>query len=457
MVGKKKNLKEKIFNKREAQAKVQKSVSQPKVVVVGIGGGGGSIVGEIAKSISKKNAPYMGKIKFVIANVDQQAIKAAPRQVETFYFGEKITYGLGCGMNLSLGEESALQSKIGIEKLLRKYDFCIFITSLGGGTGSGAGPIFAEISKNLGLLTLGICTLPFSFEGKERGRIAQISLEKFKANLNSFIIIPNQRIFRIIDKKTSLQKSLSSMNNILVKSVEGIIETLYFHGLINLDFSDFRATLSQEGALTYLNCQEFSGQDRAEKAVEAVLKNPLISYNITGVKNMLFNIAGDKEMRMSEVEHISKMISDFNPQAKIIFGVSQDSYYKDKIKITLLAVGCEARKPKRKIKVKLDGKRKMEKEKIESSEKQEQEEIILNKRDLNEKSKKIEGKIKKEKKKKINIKKKRLAKKIKIAKNTTVRRDALDLHKQTQENEKKILEEESKWDVPAFLRKESNS
>jgi len=458
--------------KKKAFSKSQGEIYQPKIGVIGIGGGGGSIVGEIARSISKKRIPHSSRVKFIVANVDNQAIKAAPRQAGAFYFGQKTTYGLGCGMNAALGRVSAVKEKKRIETLLKKYDLCILVTCLGGGAGSGAAPIFAEISKNLGILTMGICTLPFIFEGKERSKIAKESLGKMKDNLNAFVIVPNQRIFKIIDQKTPIQKSLSAMNNVLAKSLEGLIETLYSPGLINLDFSDFRAILNQESSLAYLHSQEFSGLNRADKAVEAVLKNPLINYDITGVERMLFNIAGAKDMKMSEIENISKRISDFNPQAKIIFGVSQDNHYRNKIKITLLAVGCETEGQRRakitkeekikkeeeeaKIKLKkMRQKRRKEKE-AEAIKKEKERKLEEIKKKKKIEKEKAERKKELEKEKKIIIKKKILKKKPKVVNKITVRRNALDLHKQAEEDEKKMLEEESKWDIPAFLRGNDN-
>ena len=479
--------KKKMPIKEMTSLKSQKEIYQPKIGVIGIGGGGGSIVGEIARSISKKRIPHSNRVKFIIANVDNQAIKAAPKQAGVFYFGQKTTHGLGCGMSVALGESSAILEKKRIKTLLKKYDFCILITCLGGGAGSGAAPIFAEVSKNLGILTMGICTLPFVFEGKERSKIAKESLKKIKNNLNAFMIVPNHRIFRIINEKTPIQKSLSAMNNILVESIEGFIETLYSPGLINLDFSDFRAILNQEGGLAYLYSQEFSGLDRAEKTVESVLKNPLIDYDIAGVERMLFNIAGSKDMKMREIEIISKTISDFNPDAKIIFGVSQENQRKNKIKITLLAVGCESNeerrakimrekkieKEKEKTKIEEEARIKLEIRKKKRREKREAE-IIEEKR--KERLKEIEAKkIEREKAREKAIekkaiekeaiekeakieqeKKKIIKKKPKVINKTTVRHNALDLHKQAEEDEKKMLEEESKWDVPAFLRGNNN-
>jgi len=378
---------------------------QPKIGVIGIGGGGGSIVSEIARSLVRKKIHNLSKIKFVVANVDQQSLKSVPNRVGAFYFGDKITHGLGCGMNPELGEQAAIEAKPKIEKLINKCDLCIFVSSLGGGTGSGASPVFTQTAKDLGILSLGIFTTPFTFEGTERSRIARNSLLKAKENLNAYVVLPNQRIFKLIDENTPIQKSLSSMNEVLVKTLEGFIETLYEPGLINLDFSDFRATLDKNKAIAYLNSQEFSGKDRADKVVNNILNNPLIEYKMDYVDRILFNIQGSKDMKLKEIEKIAKKIFSLNPKAKIIFGVNPENK-SNKIKITLLAVGGEKPKPKKVVK------------------------------------KKIEKIVEKPKPKKKKV----------IKKKSIVRKNALDVHKQVEELESKLLEEESKWDIPAFLR-----
>ena len=263
---------------------------------------------------------------------------------------------------------------------------------------------------------MGICTLPFVFEGKERSKIARESLGKIKANVNALVVVPNQKIFKIINEKTPIQKSLSAMNNILVESLEGLIETLYSPGLINLDFSDFRAVLNHQSGLAYLNSQEFSGSNRAEKAVESVLQNPLINYDITGTERMLFNIAGAKDMKMSEIERISKTISNFNPQAKIIFGVTQDSHYKNKIRITLLAVGCET-EAQRKAKI-------VKREKIKRKEEEKRIKLEKIKKEMREQKradaiKKAKEKKLEEIKEKKRLEKERTEKKARLEKERT--------------------------------------
>jgi len=399
--------------------KSQGEVYYPKIAVIGIGGGGGSIVSEISKLIHRKKIPHLNKINFVIANVDMQAIKQAPTKTKSLFFGKELTKGLGAGMNPEIGEKAALLAKKKIEKIIQGNDLCILVSCFGGGTGSGASPVFAQIANDLNVLTWGIFTKPFSFEGRERARISSNALNNVKDKLNAYTVIPNQRIFKIVDEKTSVNKSLSTMNTVLAEILTGLIETLYLPGLINLDFSDIRAVLKNEHGLSYLHSESATGVNRADKALEGVLKNPLIEYDIKGADKILFNIIGSKDLKMSEVEKISKTIYEFNPQARIIFGINQDNSYKNKLKITLIALGC-AKKEKPK------PKKKKRKPKI----------VVIQKP-------KPEPKPKKKKKKKV----------IKIKeRKPTLRRNALDVHKQAEEDVQKMLDEESKWDIPAFLR-----
>ena len=326
---------------------IKKSLAKPeteqikktKIRVIGIGGGAGNIISEIA--------PKIEKATFVAANTDLKALKEVPKKVERFHFGGNLTQGLGTGMNPELGESAALSDRERIKKLLENQDFCILIATLGGGVGSGAAPVFAKIAKNLGNLTLGIFTLPFKFEGEKKMEIARVALEKIKPRLNALLIIPNERIFQIIDKKTPLKAALSAVNKSLVESLEGLIEMIYEPGLINIDFADLRTILEGQGRLSYLNTVivQKKGQNKgdvSQEAVEKVLNNPLYPYSIRGAKGILLNIAGEKDLQLAEVSRISKTISGLvNKEAKIIFGISQNKKYSNVIKTTLLATGCQ--------------------------------------------------------------------------------------------------------------------
>jgi cell division protein FtsZ len=398
----------------------------PKIKIIGIGGGGSSIVGEIAKIFSREKFSFGNRLEFIVVNVDTQALKAAPKQTKKFYFGEEVTYGLGCGMNPELGEKAAVLAKEKIKKELSQADLCIFISSLGGGTGSGATPVFTQIADSLKVLSLGIFTLPFKFEGIRKQEIAKEAIKKIKPNLNAITVISNQKIFQIIDQKTSLRKAFSSMNKILIQALEGLIDSIYSPGTINIDFADLRTILKTKGEAAFLGCGTASGQNRAEKALEKLIKNPLFDYKFENAQNFLFNIAGSKNIKMKEVEEVSRTIFKFNPKAKIIFGISQEPKLKNQLKITLLAIGCQ-----KETKVK------------KAKEKKEEE----------KKEKKTKGKPKKVKTTKL----KKPRKTVKISQKTRIRRNALDLHKMAKESEKELLEEEKKWDIPAFLRKKASN
>jgi len=316
-----------------------------KIKVIGIGGGGGSIVSEIA--------PKLKKIHFIAANTDSQALQKSVRGVEKFQFGQELTQGLGTGMNSQIAERAALTKKERIKKIFQGQDFSILISCLGGGTGSGSSPIFAKIAKDLKNYTLGIFTLPFLFEGERRQMLAKDALEKIKPYVSGIVILPNERIFQVISPETPIKKSFSIINQILAENLTGLIEMLYLVGLINIDFADLKAVLAGRGRLSYLNTVLVQGENRAERGAKKILENPFYEYEINGADRILFNITGGKDLKITEVEKISKAIVSSNRKAKIIFGISENEKYKGKIKITLLAVGCKektdvSQKPKEK-------------------------------------------------------------------------------------------------------------
>src|SRR4030042_749019 len=256
---------------------VPEAVKKTKIRVIGIGGGAGNIVSEIASRIEKAT--------FVAANTDPKALRTVRRKVTRFQFGQSLTHGLGTGMNPDLGREAALDEKDKIKKLLEGQDLCIIIACLGGGTGSGAAPIFAKISKSLGNLTYGIFTLPFKFEGDKKVEIAKEGLEKVKGYLNAFSVIPNERVFQIIDKNTPLRQALSVINRSLAESLEGLIETIYEPGLINIDFADLRTILDGRGRLASLNSVSVPRKEGASKdLINKALNSPLYPYSIKGAK-----------------------------------------------------------------------------------------------------------------------------------------------------------------------------
>ena len=408
-------------------ALTSEGVHKTKIRVIGIGGGGSSIVGEIARLV--------GRVDFVSANTDLQAQKNLPRNVRGFAFGQEFTKGLGCGMDPILGETAAKAEKDRIKKLVEGQDVCILIASLGGGTGSGAVLVFAEAAKEAKCLTLWIFTMPFSFEGQQRKEIADTALEKVVPLLNAYSIIPNDNIFRIIEQKTPLRSALSAVNKRLAETLEGFIDTLALPGLINIDFADFKTLLEGRGKLAYLNSALMQGEHKAQLALKEVLNNPLYDYGIGGAERIVFNLTGDKAMKMQEVAEISKSISSFNTKARIIFGISFHPDYKDKLRIALFAVGC--------------------KEKEGTKEQESKKDVKV----VSLKTRRGGGKVAVKKPAAKKQRKKTEEKKTLPSVPETprpqagmARRNALDLKKAKDRELKELEKQERQWDIPSFLR-----
>ncbi len=423
------------------------SLFKAKIKVIGVGGGGGSIVSEIGRSLEKAT--------FVIADTDVRALKKRTG-IKYFCFGQNLTHGLGTGVNIEIARQAAEQDKEKFSSLFKDQDIIIFISSLGGGLGSGATKVFAETAKDFGGITLGIFTLPFKFEGKNKTKIALRALKDLRSSLNVSITIPNERIFKIIDSQTPITQAFSVVNKSLIESLESLIDLIYNPGLINIDFADLRTILKGRGNLAFLNTIEGSGKNRAEDIVEKILSNPLYQNNNFIAENILFNISGGQNLPMFEVEKISRDIAELNPKAKIIFGISKDARLKNKIKITLLMTGpSSAAKP---VEIKDAIKKSVKK--------------IIKKGD-----KKV-GALAKIKNKKPKMDKKTAITSIPIFNRSsepeavavgdkkfsaisdlmdsgkkTIRRNALEIKKALEAEEQKKQLQEREWEIPTFLRK----
>jgi len=443
-----------------------------KIKVIGIGGGGGSIVSEIGRSLEKAT--------FVIADTDIRALKKRPG-IKYFWFGENLTHGLGTGVNVDLAKRAAEEAKEKMSSMFEDQDIIIFIASLGGGLGSGATQVFAEAAKEFGGITLGIFTLPFRFEGKNKQRIAQNALKSLRQSLNVSLIIPNEKIFKIIDINTAITEAFSTVNKSLIESLESLIDLIYNPGIINIDFADLRTILKGRGNTAFLNTVEESGKNRAEKICEKVLLNPLLQNSSLEAEKILFNVAGSENLSMFEVEKISRHIADLNPKAKIIFGISKNSKLKSKIKTTILMTGGGSKVEETKAKkapIKIVTQEKKEeptKEKI----KIEKKEPVVKSKKKKTKPPRIKKPISKKKiEKKEKVKKETLVpflpifqnpvletaslgeKKINIIEATpsesakkAIRRSGLEVKKAQELEEKKKLQQEKEWEIPAFLRR----
>ena len=428
---------------RKVKVKKQKQKQGPdfpvkkiKVKIIGIGNGGGVIVADISRNIKR--------VQFLAVNTDGLALSKIKRKVKTFQLGQDITGGFGTGMDFSAGQSAAEKQVEKIEKILQDCDLCILIACLGGGTGSGIAPVFARVSKKLGNLTYGIFTLPFGFEGEKKLEIAKHALKELGPFVNVITIIPNESIFKIVDKKLPLKKALATINQVLCFNLQGLINIVYKPGIVNIDFADLKTILKGQGQLSYLSRASAKGQDRAKKAFQKVLANPFYPYNTSKARKILFDIAGPANLSISEVAAISNAIfNSVQKGSKIIFGVSRQPE-KDKVEITLLAVGCEmknlfpkaVKKPRPPLKLQQEiKKKKLTQPKKQAETSQEKKPV-----------KQEKGKIKIK-----NIEKSKNSN----AKKTRVRKNALQLQKAIEEIEKEIRQKEEIWETPAFLRRKS--
>jgi cell division protein FtsZ len=447
-VQKKKSIVRQKTKKTEVAVFEAESFFKAKIKVIGIGGGGGSIVSEIGRSLEKAT--------FVVADTDTRALLKKKSGIKYFHFGETLTRGLGTGANPQIAKQAAELEKDKIEKLFKDQDIVILIASLGGGLGSGATEIFAKAASSFGSITLGIFTLPFKFEGKNKTKIALKALKDLRQTLNVSLTIPNEKIFKIISPNTPIISAFSVVNKNLIESLESLIDLIYNPGLINIDFADLRTILRGKGNLAFLNTIEESGKDRAEQIASKILHNPLYENNNFVAEKILFNISGPSDVSMFEIEKISKGISDVNPKAKIIFGISKNPKSKNKIKTTLLMTG------RNKSELTKISAKEVVVEKIKEKEKKPEKDLPIKKEKL--KVEKIPASLVfgnenvLDKVASVSMVKKIVIDDLsdnlpeKITKKI-IRRNAVEIKEAQAEEEIKKLAQEEEWEVPAFLRK----
>ncbi len=415
-------------NKREEE-KNDEPLREIKVRVVGIGGGGGSIISSISADLKK--------VLFAAVNTDVRALEevAKGKKVKGVSFGEKFTSGLGTGMDPELGRKAAEEDIEEIKGLFKDQDVVIFVSSLGGGTGSGALPVLASAAREMSNVVYGIFTLPFSFEGEKKMKVAKKAIKETSPHLHALTILPNEKIFEIVDKNTPLKEALAVMNNSIAQSLEGLVETIYETGLINIDFADIRTILENRRGtrkLTYINTVEGNLEEGTQEIVKKAISNPLYPYKIDNARGVLFNITGGKDIGLTDISSTSESISCYTEDdAKIIVGIMQKNKYKDKIRISLLATGCGTDYFKREL-----GEEEEEKEKKEEKKKEK-------KPTTKKKKRKQPTKKPKEKEEKITV--------VQTGENLYPREE--ESQKAETEEEKEILKEEEKWDKPSFLKK----
>lgn len=304
-----------------------------RIKVVGIGGGGGNVISRMMASEKMKG------VEFIAVNTDAQDLDytSAHRKL---YIGKALTKGLGAGMNPEIGKQAAEENRSEIGDALEDADIIFLTAGLGGGTGTGGIPVIADIVREKGILTIGIVTKPFTFEGAQRTSIAQEGLARLKDKVDALVVIPNDRIFSVIDKDTPILRAFGHIDDILKNAVHAISELINVPGIINVDFADIKAILKDAGP-ALIGIGEASGPERSVKAVSAALNSPLLEISIDGAKRLLFVVAGGRDLKMTEVQDIAKAVSgNLDQSGRVIFGAYHDRALKDKnIKVTLIATG----------------------------------------------------------------------------------------------------------------------
>lgn len=302
------------------------------IKVIGIGGSGSNAISRMMKS-------KLRGVELIVINADAQDLQKA-RAHKKVRIGRKLTRGLGTGMNPEVGKGAAEEQREEIQEVLRGTDMAFITCGLGGGCGSGAAPVVAEIAKELGALTLAVVTKPFSFEGMQRIEIANTSQKKLKEQVDTLIAISNDKLFSILEPKTTVINAFWACDEILRQAVQGISDLIVLPGIINIDFADVKAIMKDSGSALF-GIGRAKGPDRAKEAARKAINSPLLDLSYKGAKGVLFNVSGGKDISLSEIDEAAKIITqEASPEAKVIFGAIQDEKLKKgEIKVTVIATG----------------------------------------------------------------------------------------------------------------------
>ena len=305
-----------------------------KIKVLGVGGGGNNAVNFMVTENDIQG------VEFIAVNTDMQALLASDADIKR-QIGEKLTKGLGSGSNPEIGQAAAEESREKISNLLKDTDMVFITAGEGGGTGTGAAPIIAQIARDVGALTVAVVTKPFSFEGTRRMVQAEEGVDRLKDEVDTLIVIPNQKIIDVVKKEKSLKEAFALADSVLAQGVQSISDLITIPGLINVDFADVRAIMTNAGT-ALMGIGIASGENRARKAAEMAINSPLLEVNIEGARGILFNITGNKDISMSEVNEAANLITQAaDPDANIIFGTTIREEMKDEIKISVIATGFD--------------------------------------------------------------------------------------------------------------------
>ncbi|NSW75629.1 MAG: cell division protein FtsZ [Candidatus Atribacteria bacterium] len=307
------------------------------IKVIGVGGGGGNAVNRMIKAGLKG-------VTFVAINTDTQVLKKSLAEVK-LQIGAKLTRGLGAGANPEIGRRAAEEDKDKLFKLLEGVDMVFITAGMGGGTGTGGAPVVASVAKELGVLTIGVVTKPFSFEGKKRMHQAEEGIMLLQKSVDALIVIPNDRLLKIIDASTSVVEAFQMVDDVLLQGIRSISDLINVPGIINLDFADVKAIMENAGT-SLMGIGRASGEGRAKEAAQMAVRSPLLETPFEGAKGILFNITGGPNLGLWEVNRVAEIISQTASQeANIIFGAVIDEKMKEEIEVTVIATGFSEEKP----------------------------------------------------------------------------------------------------------------
>lgn len=304
-----------------------------RIKVVGVGGGGSNAVNRMIEE-------GLAGIEFVAVNTDAQALllSNAPTRVR---IGDKLTRGLGAGGNPEVGQKAAEESAEELYEVLKGTDMVFIAAGIGGGTGTGAAPVIAQVAKEVGALTIGVVTRPFTFEGIKRAKSAETGISNLKEVVDTLIVIPNDRLLQVADKRASLQDSFKMADDVLRQGIQGISELITVPGLINLDFADVR-TIMSEGGAALMAVGRATGEDRARSAAEMAISSELLDITIDGARGILFNVTGGNDLSLFEVNQAAAIIKETaHPDVNLIFGAVIDPNMGEELRVTVIATGFE--------------------------------------------------------------------------------------------------------------------
>ena len=303
------------------------------IKVIGVGGGGTNAVNRMVDS-------GIRGVEFVAVNTDKQALLQS-KASSKIQIGEKITRGLGAGANPDIGAQAAEESKAEITEALRGADMVFVTAGMGGGTGTGAAPIVAACAKEMGILTIGVVTKPFTFEGKRRSSQAERGIESLKSRVDTLVVIPNDKLLQVIDRKTSIIEAFKMADDVLRQGVQGISDLIAVPGLVNLDFADVKTIMLNTG-MAHMGIGRASGESRAEEAAKQAVQSPMLETSIEGARGVIINITGGLNLGLHEVNTAAELVQrNVDPEANIIFGAVIDETLEEDIVITVIATGFE--------------------------------------------------------------------------------------------------------------------